>query len=105
MSYGANTPTVTLTDSRGNTYASAQPVTRWNGSQWSAQVFYAKNVAGGANTVTAQFSSNINSFGILYIHEYSGIDPEQPARREQVGDRFVERDELGTAQRRPTPTT
>ena len=74
----SDAPTVTLTDSRGNTYASAQPATRWNGSQWSAQVFYAKNVAGGANTVTAQFSSNINSFGILYIHEYSGIDQNNP---------------------------
>ena len=64
---------------RGNTYAGAEPVTRWNGSQWSAQVFYAKNVAEeGANTFTAQFSSNINSFGILYIHEYSGMDQNSP---------------------------
>ena len=37
-------------------------------------MFYAKNVAGGANTVRATFGSAINSFGIVYIHEYSGID-------------------------------
>jgi len=41
-------------------------------------VFYAKNVAGGANTVTATFATAISSFGLLYIHEYSGIDKVDP---------------------------
>ena len=34
----------------------------WDGS-WSSQVFYAKNIAGGANTVTATFANAINGFG------------------------------------------
>ena len=44
----------------------------------NAQVFYAKNISGGANTVTATFSTTITAYGILYIHEYSGIDQVSP---------------------------
>ncbi len=73
-----NTSAVALTDTRGNTYASAAPATRWNNSTWSSQVFYAKNVAGGANTVNAVFAKAITSFGILYIHEYAGLDKVNP---------------------------
>ena len=39
-----NSSAVTLTDSNGNTYAAATARTAW-GSGWSAQTFYAKNVA------------------------------------------------------------
>src|SRR5262249_48947031 len=52
--------------------------TRWRSTTWSSQVFYAKNVVGGANTVTATFGTSISQFGILYIHEYSGIDKANP---------------------------
>src|SRR5919198_1312811 len=58
----SNTGSVSLSDSRGNSYASAVGRTTW-GSNWSAQVFYARNIAGGANTVTATFATAINSFG------------------------------------------
>jgi glucose/arabinose dehydrogenase/chitodextrinase len=76
----SNTSTVTVTDSRGNTYAAAQAPTRWgSGSTWSAQVFYAKNVAGGANTVTATFGSSVSGgWGVIYLHEYSGLDKVNP---------------------------
>jgi glucose/arabinose dehydrogenase/chitodextrinase len=74
----SNTGSAAISDSRGNTYASAQAVTRWQANQWSAQVFYARNVAAGANTVTATFGTAIASFGIIYIHEYSGIDKVAP---------------------------
>ena len=73
-----NTQPVTLTDTAGNSYASAAPATRWNNGAWSSQVFYAKSVAGGANTVRAAFSQSISSFGIIYIHEYSGLDATNP---------------------------
>ena len=73
-----NTSGVTLTDTRGNTYASAAPAVRWNNNTWSSQVFYAKNIAGGANTVRATFASAINSFADVYIHEYSGLDKASP---------------------------
>ena len=73
-----NTGTVTLSDSKGNSYASVAAPTRWNSNTWSAQVFYARNVSGGANTVTATFSNAITSWGILYIHEYSGMNKLSP---------------------------
>lgn len=72
-----NTNTVTITDSRANSYAAATTRTTWN-SSWSAQTFYAKNIAAGSNTVTATFATAINSFGIVQIHEYSGIDKVNP---------------------------
>ena len=66
-----------MTDTLG-TLRRAAPATRWNGNAWSSQVFYAKNVAGGANTVRATFGTAITSFGDLYIHEYSGLDQTNP---------------------------
>ena len=75
----SNTGSVALSDSRGNAYQAAAPARAWgSGSSWRSQVFYAKNIAGGTNTVTARFSSSINSFGVLYIHEYSGLSPTSP---------------------------
>ena len=74
-----NAGSATVSDSRQNTYQAVAPARTWgNGNSWRSQVFYAKNVAGGANTVSAQFSSSISSFGLLYIHEYSGLDPVNP---------------------------
>ena len=48
------------------------------GQQWSAKTLYAKNIAGGANTVTVTFSTPITSFGTVYVNEYSGIDKVNP---------------------------
>ena len=83
-----NSGPVTLRDSRGNTYASVAPPTAWgaNGA-WRSQMFYAKNIASGTNTVTATFEGAITSFGRLYIHEYSGLDRTASARCEQGRDR------------------
>ena len=74
-----NSSAVTLSDSRGNTYASVAPATTWGpNSTWRSQLFYAKDVASGTNTVTATFQGAITSFGRLYIHEYSGLDRAAP---------------------------
>jgi glucose/arabinose dehydrogenase/PKD repeat protein len=75
-----NTGSVTLSDTAGNTYVSVQAATTWGRtSSWRAQVFYAKNVAGGANTVTGTFSSSVSgSFGGIYVHEYAGMDKVSP---------------------------
>ena len=55
------------------------PATAWGSTNsWRSQVFYAKNIAGGANTVTATFGTAITSFGRLFIHEYSGLDRTNP---------------------------
>ncbi len=69
-----NSGSVFLSDTRGNTYIGAISQAKYSGDRANAQVFYAKNVAGGGNSVTATFATAITSFGILYIHEYSGID-------------------------------
>ncbi len=74
-----NTGPVALSDSRGNTYTSVAPATAWGStSSWRSQLFYAKNISGGANTVTATFGTAITSFGKLLIHEYSGLDRSNP---------------------------
>jgi chitodextrinase len=50
----------------------------WNASKYSNQVFYAGNIKGGVDTVTATFASAVTAFGIVYIHEYSGVDQTTP---------------------------
>jgi chitodextrinase len=73
-----NTGSVSLADSAGNSYVSAVGPTRWSGSRYSSQIFYAKNIKGGADTLTGSFASRIRSFGTVYVHEYSGLDPTAP---------------------------
>jgi glucose/arabinose dehydrogenase/chitodextrinase len=73
-----NSGAVTLTDIRGNAYTPVAPITKWRSSSWSSQVFYAKNIGGGANTVTATFGTAIKQFGVVYIHEYAGVDKVNP---------------------------
>lgn len=53
-----------MTDSRGNAYASVAPARAWgSGGTWRSQLFYAKDIASGTNTVTATFQGAITSFG------------------------------------------
>ena len=73
-----NSGLVSLSDSQGNTYASAVGPTQYSGDKTNAQAFYAKNVLGGSNRLTATFATAVTSYGILYIHEYSGIDQTNP---------------------------
>jgi glucose/arabinose dehydrogenase len=73
----SNTGSTTVSDSRGNAYSTAAARTTWGGTS-SAQVFYARNVAAGANTVTVTHATAVNSFSAIYIHEYSGIDKVSP---------------------------
>ncbi len=72
-----NSGTVNVTDTRGNTYTPVSARVPWSGGA-SAQVFYAKNVAGGTNTVTATFGTALSRYGVFYIAEYSGIDKTNP---------------------------
>ena len=74
----ANTGTAALSDSMGNTYASAVGPTRASGG--AAQVFYTKNITGGPDTITATFSQALaaNAPAHIYVFEYSGIDPTAP---------------------------
>ena len=71
-----STQTVAVTDSAGNTYtdAVAQPQTT-DGHQ--IHIFYARNITGGPNTVTATFSAS-NNHPWLAIYEYSGLNQNHP---------------------------
>jgi len=73
----SNTSTATVTDSR-NTFTAVAPASRFSNNQWSSQVFYAKNIGAGANTVRATSGTGVNSFGLIYIHEFSGVDKVNP---------------------------
>jgi hypothetical protein len=68
--------TVTVTDSAGNVYADA--VTQGQTADGhQVHLFYAKNIAGASNTVSAQFSST-NNHPFLAIYEYSGLSTTNP---------------------------
>ena len=82
-----NAGAVSVADNRGNTYTSARRARTTWGTNWSSQAFYATNIAGGANTVTATFATPINDWGIIYIHEYSGLGKVNPVDVTNVGDR------------------
>ncbi|PYX51406.1 MAG: hypothetical protein DMG76_32320, partial [Acidobacteria bacterium] len=68
-----NTGAAVLSDSSGNSFVNVGAPLSWGGG-FSAQVFYATRIAGGADTVTATFRTPVTSFGVLYVHEYAGID-------------------------------
>src|SRR5262249_3767679 len=77
----SNAGDVTVTDSSHNTYTSVPGGVPGGRVPWStgfsAQVFYATNVADGTDIVTATFATPLltnSDFGLLYIAEYSGID-------------------------------
>jgi hypothetical protein len=68
--------TVTITDSLGNTYTDAvNQAQTADGHQ--VHLFYARNIAAGANTITAAFSST-NNHPYLAIYEYSGLSTTNP---------------------------
>jgi hypothetical protein len=69
-----------ITDTNGNTYTSAVGPINWNGlaPTYRGQIFYAKNIKGGANTVTVTLSAAATSSFESYIHEYSGADTVSP---------------------------
>ncbi len=72
----SSSQTVQVTDSAGNTYTDAvSQVQTTDGHQ--VHLFYSKNIAGGANTVTATFSAT-NNHPWLAVYEYSGLSTTSP---------------------------
>jgi hypothetical protein len=71
--------TVTMTDTAGNVYAEAVGQTQTSDGH-QLHLFYAKNVAGGANTVSATFSGT-NNHPWLAIYEYRGLSATSPLDR------------------------
>ena len=64
-----------VTDSNGNTYTVAAPVTR--GSKQSQAIYYAKDIEGGADTLTVTFDRAAASVDSR-IMEYAGLDQANP---------------------------
>ena len=72
-----NTVTARISDTAGNTYAtSVGPIANNSSSLVIAQIWYAKNINAGANTVTITYSGSVHAD--MEIHEYSGIDTAIP---------------------------
>jgi hypothetical protein len=70
--------TATVSDQLKNTYVPIFPPTN-AGSSARFQVWYAKNVTGGAQlAVTITFSQTTASFSVINAIEYSGIDTTNP---------------------------
>ena len=64
-----------VSDSRGNTYAQAG--TTITGTALRQAIYYAKNIAGGSNTVTVTFNQAA-AFVDVRMLEYSGLDTTSP---------------------------
>ena len=74
--WGDTTATVSsVTDTKGNTYVLAAGPTKATGL--TSAVYYAKNIAAGANTVTVKFNVSA-AFPNVNVLEYSGLDTANP---------------------------
>jgi hypothetical protein len=75
-----NTKSVEITDTRRNAYTPVEKSPKSWGVNRSSQVFFAKNIAAGSNTVQATFAEAIKPGGWadVYVHEYAGIDKADP---------------------------
>jgi hypothetical protein len=74
----ASTTITAVTDTRGNTYAVAVPMaTTATTPSLRQAIYYARNIAAGANTVTVAFSAT-PSYPDLRISEYAGLDATSP---------------------------
>ncbi|HMU54860.1 MAG TPA: hypothetical protein PKA61_07630 [Nitrospira sp.] len=76
---GAGTTTYTPTDSQGspNTYAQIQTTMYDLTHNQGFAMFFAKNIGGGAYTVTVNFNSSVTDRRIVVL-EYSGVDTTAP---------------------------
>jgi hypothetical protein len=71
-----HTLSATVTDSQGNTYSEVGSQLTTPGGA-NGRVYYAKNIKGGADTVTVKLSGT-SDYLELYLAEYSGVDPNTP---------------------------
>jgi hypothetical protein len=74
--YDSNSVPSSVTDSQGNVfYPVGNQLTSPGGSR--SRVYYAKNIKGGADTVTVNLSAN-SGYIELYLSEYTGVDQKNP---------------------------
>jgi hypothetical protein len=69
--FGGNGQTLTVSDTRGNTYQLAATVSQTSDNH-QIWIYYAENIGGGANTVTASVPVSTTD-AAFFIAEYSGI--------------------------------
>jgi hypothetical protein len=71
---------LSVTDTLSNVYTAVGPLKKGAGvlANWNTQLFYAKNIQGGAASVTIKLSAAATSEIDLYVHEYSGADLTAP---------------------------
>src|SRR5256885_9248347 len=74
---GSTFDTTSVTDSQGNTYTQIGTTQHTPGNTY-LRIWYAKNVTGGADTITAH-QNNSASGCLMEIIEYSGADSVSPA--------------------------
>lgn len=72
---GSNDIINLVTDNRGNVYALANAVDTNERGLW---LYYARNAAAGATTVTVTFGAGAYPDSILFIREYGGLDTANP---------------------------
>jgi hypothetical protein len=74
--YNVGLTVSSVSDTQGNVFTPVgSPLTSPGGGL--SRVYYAKNIAGGADTVKVTLSAS-SSYLELYLNEYSGIDPINP---------------------------
>jgi hypothetical protein len=64
-------------DNQGNTYVEIGAEQHSTSFGISSRLYYAKNIKGGVLTVTSLLSS-APAYHETYVHEYSGLDPNNP---------------------------
>jgi len=73
LTYGAANPTITATDTQGNTYHEAiQTYDSVNPDLQGVAIFYATNITGGADTITITYAQPV-AWVVLAAHEYNGL--------------------------------
>jgi len=75
VGFSSSFPAQEVSDSKGNIYYKLPAQFCWNPAYGGAQIFFAKNIAAGPNTVTV--SGTGTDYGIN-IHEYSGLSTVGP---------------------------
>lgn len=63
-----------ITDTRGNTYVMVDSITGSAGGANTMKTFYARNISGGANSVTCNFTGATGVFPRIMVVELSGCD-------------------------------
>lgn len=70
---GPGPGTITVTDSKGNTWTKATGSYTYGSGLGTEQIWYCENCAAGSNTVTATCGTSSSNFPGISIAEYSGM--------------------------------